>query len=71
MAQFPENETSAHFVGRASGRVAHRRSAVSVAQIGTAQVDGDHGTVLSYSSDRMELGAAKVHAQNQNSRPQR
>lgn len=72
MAQFPEDEMSAEFVGgRTDGPVAYRRSAVGTAEIGSSQAHGHHGTILSHPSDRMELGVAEIYAQNENSRSQR
>jgi len=45
--------------------------AAGAAQVSAAQTDGLHGTVLSNTPHRMELGAAKVHPQDQDSRLQR
>lgn len=71
MAQFSNYKKSSEFGGWTNGRIAHRRSAVGIAQIGSSQTDSYHGTVLSHTSDRMELGITQIHAQNQNARPQR
>lgn len=65
VAQFSEDEKPAALphVGRTNDhRVAYRRPAVGVTQIGTTEADGYHGTVLSHPPDRMELGIAQVHA---------
>lgn len=64
MAQFSKVETATEFVGRTDGGLTHRRPVVGVAEIGFAQTDGHHGTVLSYASDWMELGIAQVYAKN-------
>lgn len=67
VAQFSEDENPAALlhVGRTNDhRVAYRRPAAGVTQIGTTKADGHHGTVLSHPPDRMELGTAQVHAQD-------
>jgi hypothetical protein len=64
-------EWQGHCAGLSTAGISVVRPAAGVTQVSTAQTHGLHGTVLPDAPHRLELGATKVHPQDQGSRLQR